>query len=350
MRYSCLLLLFFAHYLTAQVPAVFDSLQLYSSATLYFDSGSALLDSTALKTLEQCPSPSAANDKLYLTGHTDAIGSIEYNEDLAIRRATSAKDVLLDRGWTDSSMVIQTFGERTPVASNGEEEGRAKNRRVTLDFYQATPYRQLCGQIVDPANKSPIPNALVRIHGRSFSDTLRLDSTGQFCIALPIDTIIGLEVQAKGYFLNDKMLKMRPGTLPEIQFELQAAEAGAVADIEELFFVGNEAILLPRSEPVLPKILRFMQINTHLKVEIAGHVNYPNRPPVTEDTSEWNLSVRRAKLVYDYLIENDIPAENLQYKGYGNHEMRFPKAISEEDQAANRRVEIRVLEVLEDRG
>jgi outer membrane protein OmpA-like peptidoglycan-associated protein len=49
-------------------------------------------------------------------------------------------------------------------------------------------------------------------------------------------------------------------------------------------------------------------------------------------------------MVYDYLLENDIANERISYQGYGNWEMRFPKAISEEQQALNRRVEIRVLE------
>ena len=347
MRYTLLIIIGLAQQLTAQVPPVFDSLQAYFSTTIYFDSDVAELDAAALQTLEACPAPSSTNDRLYLTGHTDAVGSNSYNEALAIRRATSAKTVLLEKAWPDSSMIIQTFGERTPVANNDLADGRRKNRRVTLDFYRAVPYRTISGQVLDPVSQEPILNSMIRIHARSFSDTIRPDENGQFTVALPIDTVVGIEAYAKGYFLESKMLKMRPKTIPQLKLELQEAKAGAVADIEELFFVGNEAILLPRSEPVLPKILRFMEINSHLRIEIAGHVNYPDRPPVTKDTFEWDLSVRRAKLVYDYLIDNGVHPDLLQFKGYGNHEMRFPKARSAEDQEANRRVEIRVLEVIQ---
>ena len=52
-------------------------------------------------------------------------------------------------------------------------------------------------------------------------------------------------------------------------------------------------------------------------------------------------------MVYDYLIENGVPEKQLSYQGYGNHEMRFPRATSETRQAANRRVEIRILGVVE---
>lgn len=348
MRYLLFFLLLTAQQLTAQVPPVFDSLQPYFSSTLYFDSDIAILDELALRTLQDCPGPIDETARLYLTGHTDAVGSDAYNEDLARRRAASAQVILKEAGWTDSTMVVQTFGERTPVATNNAESGRRQNRRVTLDFYRAIPFRLLNGKVIDSDDGQPIPDAFVRIHGKTISDTLQLDSLGRFSVALPIDTVVGIEIYAKGFFLDSKMLKMRPKTIPELKIELAPAKPGAVADIEELFFVGNQAVLLPRSEAIPAKILRFMQINTHLKVEIAGHVNYPNLPPVKEDTFEWDLSVRRAKLIYDYLIENGIPAEQLQYRGYGNHEMRFPNARSAQDQEANRRVEIRVLGTMQD--
>jgi outer membrane protein OmpA-like peptidoglycan-associated protein len=102
-------------------------------------------------------------------------------------------------------------------------------------------------------------------------------------------------------------------------------------------------VLLPQSQPELDKVLAFARLNDRLILEIAGHINGPNRPPVSEDSWDFQLSVRRAKLVYDHLIANDIPAERISYKGYGNSQMRFPHATQERQMAANRRVEIRVL-------
>ena len=48
--------------------------------------------------------------------------------------------------------------------------------------------------------------------------------------------------------------------------------------------------------------------------------------------------------MYDYLLANGISEKRISFKGYGNWEMRFPKARSESQQAMNRRVEIRILE------
>ncbi|MEM1216129.1 MAG: OmpA family protein [Bacteroidota bacterium] len=225
--------------------------------------------------------------------------------------------------------------------------GRQRNRRVSLDYYQEIPFLTLTGQALDRDGRG-IANASIRVHARSFTDTLQADASGRYALQLPKDTILGIDVYAKGYFLETQMVKVQPQASESLTITLPKADVGAVADIANLYFVGDMAVLLPRSEPELPRVKRFMEVNPHLKVEIAGHVNYPNTPPVPQTSDEWDLSVRRARLVYDYLLSAGIPAAQLTYQGYGNHEMRFPRARSSEQQAANRRVEIRVVGELED--
>jgi outer membrane protein OmpA-like peptidoglycan-associated protein len=330
--------------LFAQPTGIFDSLQIYQSDTLYFESGKADLNAASLQKLDNFSPASTSDERIYLTGHTDAIGSTKYNEDLARRRANQASAILIEKGWPDTALLIQTFGESTPVASNDSDLDRSRNRRVTIDAYRAIPFREFTGRVVNPVDQSPIPDAQVRIHSRSFLDTLRTDIFGGFRVNLPLDSVVGIEVSAKGYFLDAKMIRISTKTISELSFELDPAVVGKIATIDNLFFVGDQAILLKESEPELPRLLRFMQINTHLKVEIAGHVNVPNAPPIPKSSSSWDLSVRRAKMVYDYLIENGIPSEKIRYQGYGNHEMIYPKARSPLSQAANRRVEIRILE------
>ena len=85
-----------------------------------------------------------------------------------------------------------------------------------------------------------------------------------------------------------------------------------------------------------------MRLNDSIHVEIAGHVNFPNRGPVSTDSWEFDLSFRRARMVYQHLVENGIDQDRLLYNGYGNWEMVYPNARLEEHQAANRRVEVRI--------
>jgi OOP family OmpA-OmpF porin len=69
--------------------------------------------------------------RVTLAGHTDSVGSEEYNLALSQRRAQSARAVLVEQGDIDPSRIsLSWFGFSDPVASNDTEEGRALNRRV----------------------------------------------------------------------------------------------------------------------------------------------------------------------------------------------------------------------------
>ncbi|MBI1814128.1 MAG: OmpA family protein [Deltaproteobacteria bacterium] len=69
-------------------------------------------------------------------GHTDDIGSDEYNQALSLRRAEAVRDYLASHGIAASRMTVQGFGESSPVATNDTDEGRAQNRRVELRVTQ----------------------------------------------------------------------------------------------------------------------------------------------------------------------------------------------------------------------
>ena len=65
-------------------------------------------------------------------GHTDSVGSEEYNMDLSFRRANSVRDLLVQRGVNISRIQTVGFGETMPVATNATEAGRQLNRRVEI--------------------------------------------------------------------------------------------------------------------------------------------------------------------------------------------------------------------------
>jgi outer membrane protein OmpA-like peptidoglycan-associated protein len=65
-------------------------------------------------------------------GHTDSVGSDQYNLKLSLRRAAAVKDFLVKEGVTESRLSTRGLGESQPVASNDTADGRAQNRRVEL--------------------------------------------------------------------------------------------------------------------------------------------------------------------------------------------------------------------------
>jgi len=65
-------------------------------------------------------------------GHTDSVGTEEYNMDLSIRRALSVKTLLVREGVADYRMETVGWGETRPVATNETAVGRQMNRRVEI--------------------------------------------------------------------------------------------------------------------------------------------------------------------------------------------------------------------------
>lgn len=70
------------------------------------------------------------NRNLLVEGHTDSVGSDEYNQGLSEQRAESVKKALLKRGVAAERIVTIGYSKKFPVASNDTAAGKQQNRRV----------------------------------------------------------------------------------------------------------------------------------------------------------------------------------------------------------------------------
>jgi OOP family OmpA-OmpF porin len=68
--------------------------------------------------------------KVVIEGHTDNIGTAEFNKELSQRRADAVKQYMVEKGIDANRITAEGFGFDRPIASNDTEEGRQKNRRV----------------------------------------------------------------------------------------------------------------------------------------------------------------------------------------------------------------------------
>jgi outer membrane protein OmpA-like peptidoglycan-associated protein len=154
-----------------------------------------------------------------------------------------------------------------------------------------------------------------------------------------------IKIEAEGYFDNSIEITTREQTENfNITVELDKIIVGKNVVFDNIIFFGDEARFLPESTPVLEDIVNTLKKNPLMVIEIEGHVNCPsiwetckNRKTIA---SNQNLSVNRAKAVYENLMQAGIDPSRMTYKGYGASKMVYPNARSENQQKQNRRVEI----------
>ncbi len=70
--------------------------------------------------------------KIEIQGHTDSIGSNEYNQPLSEKRAESTRDYFVSKGIEEERVSMRGLGELEPIVSNDTPEGRAQNRRIEI--------------------------------------------------------------------------------------------------------------------------------------------------------------------------------------------------------------------------
>jgi outer membrane protein OmpA-like peptidoglycan-associated protein len=99
-----------------------------------FDTGSYTLKPGAREMLAKISGIVLAHPglNLQIEGHTDSVGSDEFNQQLSEHRANSVGNFLAQQGVSTSSITARGFGKTQPVATNDTPEGRQRNRRVEI--------------------------------------------------------------------------------------------------------------------------------------------------------------------------------------------------------------------------
>jgi outer membrane protein OmpA-like peptidoglycan-associated protein len=126
---------------------------------------------------------------------------------------------------------------------------------------------------------------------------------------------------------------------------IDSVKEGQTLRVQNINFYGGRHIFLPQSSVPLNELLETMKTNATLVIEIQGHICCFRGPDdgIDLENNERNLSLARAKAVYDFLVDNGIDASRMSYQGFAG---RFPLVdpeYTEEDRTTNRRVEIKII-------
>ena len=125
--------------LLAQLNAILETRDsarglIVNMSDVLFDFGKATLKPGTRETLAKLSGILLAYPslKLQLEGHTDSIGSDEFNQTLSEKRAYAVRDYLVQASINGNSLTAVGFGKANPVASNDTDKGRQQNRRVEM--------------------------------------------------------------------------------------------------------------------------------------------------------------------------------------------------------------------------
>jgi len=251
-------------------------------------------------------------------------------------------------GGMDIYKIIYLGAEKDMLA--GDVEDLLAGAKIPYDDIYFSPLKKLAvdstilmrGFINDSENQRPII-AKIELIDRDRSmviSTAISDSTGNYSVKLPETKMYGVEIVAKGYLLYLDMVDLSQRTYDEVvvkNFLLDRVEVGAKVILKNIYFEFGKSNLKPESYAGLDNVVKLLQSNETIRIEISGHTD--NIGSLKTNTK---LSTDRAKAVVDYLVKKGIPASRLEYKGYAFSQPIAPNN-TDAGRAQNRRVEFKVL-------
>ncbi|MFC2110855.1 OmpA family protein [Bacteroidota bacterium] len=121
-------------YITMNLTIQIEPPKTYTLKNVLFDTGKSTLKSSSFKALNDLYEVMKLKDQLIveIAGHTDSTASAEFNQKLSESRAKTVMNYLIKKGINKSRITAVGYGETQPVADNGTEEGRQKNRRTEV--------------------------------------------------------------------------------------------------------------------------------------------------------------------------------------------------------------------------
>lgn len=284
-------------FLTIGLFTVISSSAQTLSSSLYFETGRSSLSSgqtTKLRAfLKSLDTVKVA--RLSVTTYCDDRGSDAYNKNLSLKRADFMKQVIGSE-LPGISVEADGKGELALVNTANPDAERSLNRRADINV--AYTLKQ----------KTPAPK--------------------------PPEQAVAVEEKTTG---SDTRPEKKEPIISDDQ------KVGDKITLENILFSGGRHILLPESYESLENLKNLLLEKKKYHIMILGHICCirSGEDGMDFDTGIKNLSVARAKAVYNYLVQNGVSPDRLSYKGM---RANYPTGKSDRE---DRRVEIEITKIVE---
>lgn len=282
-----------------------------------------------------------------VSGHTDTLGSDLFNKDLSLKRAKVVKDYLVSKGVSEKNLYLVGMGDSKPFRQNG---------RYSAKFSRRVEFRQILrvsGRLLDASTGRPIKGkVLLNVPNKPMKNQeFETSNDGKFEFITSYRTKYYFFGFADGYLsaIDSIMATLKdPGSSNvEINVRMTKASITERKNYGDIHFFEGTFKIMPKSETSLQEIVDLMTENPTIYIEIRGHVNQPGKSTLPQEQLEAGekLSFARAQAINNALIKKGISPARMKYRGMGSQEMLYPDPETPEENEANRRVEIVILNV-----
>ncbi|MBI3510008.1 MAG: OmpA family protein [Bacteroidetes bacterium] len=200
----------------------------------------------------------------------------------------------------------------------------------------------LKGTVTDATNGKPL-GAMIEIVDNSTAQIVATfpanSASGKYLVSLPSGKNYGIAVKMDGYLFHSENFDI-PATAmyQEVtkDVQLEPISVGSTIVLRNVFFDFDKSTLKPESDIELDRLVKIMQDNPTIKIELSGHTDSKG-----SDDYNQKLSEARAKACVDYLVGKGIKADRMTWVGYGESKP-IDTNDTDEGRANNRRTEFKI--------
>ncbi len=282
----------------------FSGISAQEQFSVYFDSNKFEPIAKEKQRLNQWISENGTSKIVAINGYTDEDGTSGYNDTLAKKRVDFIFNIVKEKVKIREDFKSRSFGENHNLSNN-----KAENRKATIYFI---PEKDLPREDEILGIKKEIPAEKPKPQPVKYPASILFSNPNGTKTNLQLDTV----------FMK----------------KIHLAKVGEKLKLQNLNFKINTFIVEQESLPKMFELLVVLRNNPKLKIQINGHL-------CCMKNDKQDLSTQRAKAIYSFLTNYEIDKSRLSYKGFGVSDPLFSiPEKSETEAAANRRVEIEIIE------
>lgn len=244
----------------------------------------------------------------------------------------------------EGSMIVSADG-KTAYYSSDKIDSKGGLDIYTFELRKdLRPLKTLWaeGKVYDNKTKAGLPSTVVLtdVDTRQTVSKLQTDEDGNYLVTIPVGKNYAFNVHRKGYLFysqNYDMSNISSDSVYHVDIPLEPIEANAKVILKNVFFDTKKTDLKPESVSELDDVVRLLNENPNMKIQISGYTDNIGTP-----ADNLKLSTGRALSVVNYLLYKSVRKDRLTYKGFGEANP-ISSNDTEEGRAMNRRTELRVV-------